>query len=254
MTDRRMRFADKAALVTGGSRGIGRAIALRLAAEGADVALTFVKNEAAASDVAKEIEELGRRGIAIQADVGKPEDIRRIFQICKELFGQLDIFVSNAVSGVVGPTTRIGKFGWSRAMDVNARAFLLGAQEAARLMEGSGGAIIALSSIGAVRCLPGYGAVGASKAAIECLTRYLAAELAPRGIRVNAVSGGPVNTEALNYFPETEELKKAWQERTPAGRIADPDDIAHVVLFLCSDESRWICGQTIIADGGLSLV
>jgi enoyl-[acyl-carrier protein] reductase III len=254
MTEAGMRFRDKIALVTGGSRGIGRAIARKLALEGADVVLTFVKNESAAADAVAEIEGLGRKALALQADAGKPEEIRRIFEMCEAEFGRLDIFISNAVSGVVGPTIRIGKFGWGRAMDVNARAFLLGAQQAAGLMEKSGGAIVALSSIGSHRCLPGYGAVGASKAAVECLTRYLGVELAPKKIRVNAVSGGPVDTEALNYFPDTDRLKRKWQEATPAGRIADPDDIADVVLFLCSDESRWICGQTIVADGGLSLV
>jgi NAD(P)-dependent dehydrogenase (short-subunit alcohol dehydrogenase family) len=197
---------------------------------------------------------MGRKAAAIRADVGKPDEIKAMFRTFQEEFGRLDIFVSNAVSGVVGPATRIGKFGWARAMDVNARAFLLGAQEATKLMGESGGVMVALSSIGTRRCLPGYGAVGASKAAIESLTRYLGAELAPRKIRVNAVSGGPVDTDALDYFPDREALKKRWEELTPAGRIAKPAEIADVVLFLCSDESRWICGQTIIADGGLTLV
>ncbi len=246
-------FSGKRALVTGGSRGIGRAIALRLAGLGADVAVSYVKNAQAAAETALAIERLGRRALAIKADVVEPKEVKDLFSAVKESFGGLDIFVSNAVSGVLGPAARIGKFGWDLALNANARAFLLGAQEAAKLFPESGGRIVAVSSIGSFSCLPGYAAVGASKAALETLVRYFAKELAPRGINVNAVSGGPVDTEALDYFPEKERLLEIWTERTPGGRIAKPDEIAAVAVFLLSDDASWIRGQTIVVDGGLTL-
>jgi enoyl-[acyl-carrier protein] reductase III len=247
------RFSGKRALVTGGSRGIGRAIALRLAGLGADVAVNYVKNERAAVETALVIERLGRRALAIKADVAEPKEVKRLFSTVKESFGGLDIFVSNAVSGVIGPAARIGKFGWDLALNTNARAFLLGAQEAAKLFPESGGKIVAVSSIGSFSCLPGYAAVGASKAALETLVRYFAKELAPRGINVNAVSGGPVDTEALDYFPEKERLLETWKDRTPTGRIARPEEIAAVAVFLLSDDASWVQGQTIVVDGGFTL-
>jgi enoyl-[acyl-carrier protein] reductase III len=246
-------FQGKRALVTGGSRGIGRAIAFRLASLGAAVAINYVKNEEAAEETTLAIERLGRPALRMKADVSDPKEIRRLFAAVKEAFGGLDIFVSNAVSGVLGPATRIGRFGWDLAVNANARAFMIGAQEAAKLFPESGGKIVAVSSIGSFTCLPGYAAVGASKAALETLVRYFAKELAPRNIRVNAVSGGPVDTSALDYFPDKERLLEEWKGRTPAHRIAKPEEIAAVAVFLLSDEASWIQGQTIIADGGLTL-
>jgi enoyl-[acyl-carrier protein] reductase III len=246
-------FQGKRALVTGGSRGIGRAIAFRLASLGAAVAINYVKNEEAAEETTLAIERLGRPALRMKADVSDPKEIRRLFAAVKEAFGGLDIFVSNAVSGVLGPATRIGRFGWDLAVNANARAFMIGAQEAAKLFPESGGKIVAVSSIGSFTCLPGYAAVGASKAALETLVRYFAKELAPRNIRVNAVSGGPVDTSALDYFPDKERLLEEWKGKTPAHRIAKPEEIAAVAVFLLSDEASWIQGQTIVADGGLTL-
>jgi len=246
-------FAGKRALVTGGSRGVGRSIALRLAGLGADVAINYVKNDRAAEETALAIERLGRRAPRMKADISEPKEVKGLFAAAQEAFGGLDIFVSNAVSGVLGPATRIGKFGWDLALNANARAFMLGAQEAVKLFPESGGKIVAVSSIGSFSCLPGYAAVGASKAALETLVRYFAKELAPRGINVNAVSGGPVDTEALDFFPEKEKLLEAWKDRTPAGRIARPEEIAAVAVFLLSGEASWIQGQTIVVDGGLTL-
>lgn len=248
------RFAGKRALVTGGTRGIGRAIAMRLASEGADCALNYRSDGESAAATAAGLEKLGARALAIRADVSEPKEIKTLFQEIEREWGALDILVSNAVSGVVGPADRIGRFGWDRAMNTNARALLLCSQQAAKLFPEGGGGIVAISSVGAVRCLPGYAAVGASKAAIEALVRYLARELAPRGIRVNAVSGGPVETSALDYFPDREELVDEWTARTPMGRIARPEEIAAVAAFLLSPDAGWITGQTIVADGGLTLV
>lgn len=247
------RFRGKKALVTGGSRGIGRAISLGLASEGADLAINYIKDEGKAAETAAEIEKLGRRAVTIQADVSDPKGIKELFKQCKEELGGLDLFVSNAVSGVVGPAERIGKFGWDRAMNTNTRAFLLSVQQAVKLFGDNGGRIVAVSSIGSFTCLPGYAAVGASKAALEALVRYFAKELAPRGINVNAVSGGPVETSALDFFPDKERILEEWTARTPAGRIARPEELASVALFLLSDEAAWIQGQTVVVDGGLTL-
>ena len=246
-------FAGKNALITGGSRGIGRAIAFKLAELGAAVAINYVKNDEAADETALAIERLGRPALKMKADIAEPKEIKRLFESVKEAFGGLDIFVSNAVSGVIGPATRIGKFGWDLALNANARAFLIGVQEAAKLFPETGGKIVAVSSIGSFACLPGYAAVGASKAALEALVRYFARELAPRGINVNAVSGGPVDTTALDYFPDKEELLRTWKAKTPTHRIARPDEIASVAVFLLSEEASWIQGQTIVVDGGLTL-
>lgn len=246
-------FAGRRALITGGSRGIGRAIAFKLASLGATVAINYIRNDEAAEETALAIERLGRPALKMKADVSEPKEIKRLFEAVKEAFGGLDIFVSNAVSGVLGPATRIGKFGWDLALNANARAFMIGVQEAAKLFPETGGKIVAVSSIGSFVCLPGYAAVGASKAALEALVRYFARELAPHGINVNAVSGGPVNTSALDYFPDKEKLLEMWKERTPTHRIAQPEEIAAVAVFLLSDEASWIQGQTVVVDGGLTL-
>jgi len=246
-------FAGRRALITGGSRGIGRAIAFKLASLGATVAINYIKNDEAAEETALAIERLGRPALKMKADISEPKEIKRLFEAVKEAFGGLDIFVSNAVSGVLGPATRIGKFGWDLAMNANARAFMIGVQEAVKLFPETGGKIVAVSSIGSFTCLPSYAAVGASKAALEALVRYFARELAPHGINVNAVSGGPVNTSALDYFPDKEKLLEMWKERTPTHRIARPEEIAGIAAFLLSDEASWIQGQTIVADGGLTL-
>lgn len=247
------RFEGKRALVTGGSRGIGRAIAIRLATEGADVAVNFVKDEKAAAATVLELTSLGRKAVALKADVSEPKEVKELFAGVEKAFGGLDLFVSNAVSGVVGPAERIGRFGWDRAMNTNARSFLLGVQQAIELFGDRGGRIVAVSSIGSTTCLPGYAAVGASKSALESLVRYFGRELAEKGINVNAVSGGPVETAALDYFPDKEKLIEEWKSRTPAHRIARPEEIASVVAFLLSDDAAWIQGRTIVADGGLTL-
>ena len=249
MTD----FKGKKALVTGGSRGLGRAISLELAGRGADVAINFVRNAGAAEETAAEIRELGVRCAVIQADVSDHKSIKELFKSLKEEFGQLDFLVSNAVSGVLGPAERIGRLGWEKAMNTNARAFMLLMQQAVKLFPESGGRAVAVSSIGSRTCLSGYTAVGASKAALETLVRYFGKELASRNIGVNAVSGGPIRTSALDYFPDKDELLAEWTARAPQGRIAEPGDLAPVVAFLLSEQARWIQGQTIVVDGGMTL-
>ncbi|MCK4538828.1 MAG: SDR family oxidoreductase [Candidatus Krumholzibacteria bacterium] len=246
-------FEGKKVLITGGSRGIGRAISLMAASRGANIALNFVKDEQAAAETAAEIEKLGRKCLVIKADVSEPKEIKTLFAAVKEGFGNIDMLVSNAVSGVIGPAERIGRFGWDRAINTNSRSFMLLVQQAVRIFPETGGKVVAISSIGSNHCLPGYAAIGASKAALETLVRYFAKELAPKNINVNAVSGGPVETSALDYFPDKDQIIEEWQERTPQKRIARPEEIASVVGFLLSEEASWIQGQTIIADGGLTL-
>lgn len=249
-----MSLQGKVALVTGGSRGIGRAIALKLASQGADVVINFLRKKSAAEETAKEIQALRVKTHLVKANVGEEEDIQRMFQEIKETFGGLDIFISNAASGVAKPIMQLGAREWEWTLGINARGMFLAAKEAAKLMEGRKGRIVALTSLGSQRVLPEYSLVGVSKAAVEALTRYLAVELAPQGILVNAVSPGVVDTEALNFFPSKDTLISMSKAYTPMGRMVTPEDVANVVAFLCSEEANMICGQVIVVDGGISLL
>ena len=249
-----MYLKGKVALVTGGSRGIGRAIALRLAEKGADVMINFFTNRTKAQETLEEIRKKGVRAESVRGNVGNPEHIQKIFNSVREKFGQLDIFISNAATGVLKPILGVDLKDWQRTLDINARTLLLGAQEAVKLMEGRGGRIISLTSMGSTRWVPKYGVVGVSKAAIETLTRYLAVELAPKKIIVNAVSAGIVDTDSLRAFPDRDLMLERTKSQTPMGRIGVPEDIAKIVVLLCSEDASWICGQTIIADGGYSLL
>lgn len=249
-----MLLAGKKALVTGGARGIGKAIVLKLAENGAEVVINYLRNDEAARETQALAERAGARAHLAKGHVGRPPAVRKIFEEVKERMGALDILVHSAALGVFRPITEIGVLHWNVSLDVNARALLLCTQEALSLMEGRNGRIIGISSLGSHRYTPHYGAIGVSKAALETLIRYLAVELAPKGIRVNGVSGGLVETDALRMHPHYQEQKEDAIRRTPAGRIGTPEDIASVVLFLASAQSDWIFGQTIVADGGLDLV
>ncbi len=251
-----MRFAGKIALVTGSGRGIGRAIALRMAEEGADVAVNFFRNRAPAEETAQRIRDLGRRSMAVKADVGNLEAIDSLFATVEQAFGGLDILVCNAASGYNRPALEQRPKGWEWTMNINARSLLFCAQRAAGMMQRrGGGAIVSVSSPGSSRVLPGYIVVGASKAALEALTRYLAVELAPLGIVVNAVSPGIVATDALRHFDASRDgsVLPRVAAATPAGRLVTPEDVAGVVAFLCSPEAAMIRGQTIVVDGGYLL-
>ncbi len=248
-----MSLKNKVALVTGGSRGIGRAIVLKLAEEGADVIINFFRNRQAAEQTAAEIASKGGTASIIKAHVGDAEKINSMFETITTNFGRLDIFINNAASGAARSVLELDSQAWDWTMDINAKAFLFCAQKAAKLMEGRNGKIVAISSLGSSFVWAKYAAVGVSKAALEALTRYLAVELAPKGISVNAVAASAVQTEALQvYTRKQSEAGNEWQ-MTPAGRMVTATDIANVVVFLCSDEAYMIRGQTIIIDGGFSL-
>ena len=250
-------FSNKTALITGSGRGIGRAIALYFARHGADVVVNFFRNRAPAEETAREIEKLGRRALVVKADVGEIHDIGKLFDEVEKEFGGLDIFVHNAASGYNRPALEQKPKGWDWTMNINARSLLFAAQRAVPLMEKrGGGSIVSITSSGSSRVLPDYVAVGASKAALESLTRYLAAELAPKNIVVNAVSPGLVLTDAITHFDaihtEAGIIEKAIAD-TPAGRLVTPEDVADVVGFLCSPAASMIRGQVVVVDGGYLL-
>ena len=247
-----MSLEGKLALVTGSGRGIGRAIALELASQGADIIVNFFRHRESAEQTAKDIEALGVKVEVIRANVGDPAKVDEIFDMIGSKFGHLDILINNAASGVGRPIVDIDVKAWEWTMDINARALLLCAQRATKLMESKGGKIVSISSLGSRFVLPNYTVVGVSKAALEALTRYLAIELAPLGICVNAIAASAVETEALKFYFK-EGLVKDNRQVTPAGRMVIPEDVANVVAFLCSEEAFMIRGQTIIIDGGTSV-
>jgi enoyl-[acyl-carrier protein] reductase III len=252
-----MKFENKIALVTGSGRGIGRAIALHFAQNGADVIVNYFRNRAPAEETKNEIEKLGCRALLVKADVGDLDDLNRMFDEVEKNFGGLDIFVHNAASGYNRPAMEQKPKGWDWTMNINARALLFAAQRAVPLMEKRGGGkIVSISSAGSARVLPDYVVVGASKAALESLTRYLGVEFISRGINVNAVSPGVVETEALNHFAAMESKENILQkfiDLVPAGRLISPEEVAKVVAFLCSPSAAMIVGQTIVLDGGYTL-
>ncbi|MBI2821831.1 MAG: SDR family oxidoreductase [Acidobacteria bacterium] len=249
-----MILAEKTALVTGGSRGIGRAIALELARRGADVVVNFVRHAEAARSVCAEIEKLDRRALAFCANVGALEEIQRLARATVEFgAGGLDFLIHSAALGPFKPLTTLRRNQFELAMNVNTWSLLHLAQHLAPSMARRNARIIALTSKGSQRALPNYGAIGISKAALESLVRYLAASLAADGIRVNAVSPGLVDTDTIRSLPIYEEIKE-FAARTPLGRLGRPEDVATCVAMLCGPDADWITGQIIVADGGLGIL
>lgn len=242
----------KVALVTGAARGIGRAIAWRLAVAGCDVAVNYYNSREDAEALADEIRDIGRKAVAIQASVGIPDSVDELFDAFGREFDQLDIVVSNAATGVLKPALEMSLKHWRWCMETNAFALDSLAQHAVPLMV-PGGRIIALSSIGASRALPGYGFIGASKAALESLVRTLAQELGGKGITVNTVSAGVVDTDALKQFPNREELLADYARRTPSGPVLAAEDVAGAVYLLCLPDAAMINGHTLVVDGGFAV-
>ena len=233
--------------VSGGTRGIGRAIALRFARDGADrVAIGYLRNDRAAEETAAELRALGAEPVLVRGNITSERVLGEVAAL-----GPLDVLVHNAATGVIRPALETEDKHWDWTLNANARALLQLARVAAPSMP-AGASIVAISSLGAQRVLENYVLIGTSKAALESLVRYLAVELAPR-IRVNAVSGGVVETGALEHFPNRDEMLAAGRAN-PVGRIVEPDDIAGAVAFLCSADAAMVRGQTLIVDGGFSLL
>jgi enoyl-[acyl-carrier protein] reductase III len=246
-------FENKIVLVTGSGRGIGRAIAMHFARNGADIVVNYFRNRAPAEETARKIMDLGRRVLLVKANIGEIDNLNQLFDQIDQTFGGLDFLIHNAASGYNHPALEQKLKGWDWTMNINARSLLFAAQRAVPLMEKRGGGrIVSISSPGSTSVLPDYVVVGASKAAIESLTRYLAVELAPKNIIVNAVSPGIVETDALKHFGVSisNNIIQKIINATPAGRLVTPDDVAEVVAFLCLPASNMIRGQIIIVDGG----
>jgi enoyl-[acyl-carrier protein] reductase III len=243
-------FDGRSVLVTGGSRGIGKGIALRFAELGAArVAISYLRNDRAAEETAEEIRAHGAEPLTLRGNLGDPDKARRLV----ERAGPVDVLVSNAATGVIRPLAELTEKHWDWTLNANARALLTLARHAAPSMA-PGSSIVAITSEGSQRVLANYALVGTSKAALESLVRYLAVELAPNGIRVNAVSAGLVDTGALEFFPNREEMLAYYRGRTPAGRLVEPRDVADVVCFLASPEAEMIRGQAVVVDGGYSVI
>nr|WP_321464692.1 enoyl-[acyl-carrier-protein] reductase FabL [uncultured Desulfobulbus sp.] len=242
----------KVALVTGGSRGIGKAVARRLAEGGAEVIINYVRHRTNANEVVAEIETRGGTCLAMRANLADEENLNSMFAEIRKRYERLDIVVSNAASGVLKPVEELRSRHWDWAVNINARALMLITQQALPMMV-KGGRIVAISSIGAIRAVPNYTVVGASKAALESLVRHLAVELGPKGITVNTVSAGVVDTDALKKFPNRAEIIAAAMERTPLGRLTVPEDVADMVLFLCSEMAGMVHGHTLVVDGGYAI-
>jgi enoyl-[acyl-carrier protein] reductase III len=241
------------ALVTGASRGVGRAIALELATRGFDIVINYLRHEDKADETRRLVQERGAQGWLVAANVGEPDEIKSLFAEISQ-HQKLAVLVHNAAIGAFKDLFAIRPNQLELAFRVNVFALLWLARAALPMMEEEGGKIIALSSLGSQRVVPHYGIVGPSKAALEAMVRYLAHELRPRNIVVNAVSGGFIETDALHAFPNWEEMVEESLRNTPGQRLGQPEDLARIVGALASQPAfDWVCGQTILADGGYTL-
>jgi 7-alpha-hydroxysteroid dehydrogenase len=248
----------KTLLISGGTRGIGKAIVYAFASKGVNVAFTYNSNAEIAQEITTDIEKqygIKCRGYAL--NILEPDEYKEVYAKFDEDFDRLDFFISNAiisgraVEGGFGPFMRLKPKGLNNIYTATVNAFVVGAQEAAKRMEKvGGGSIISMSSTGNLVYTPNYAGHGTNKAAVEAMVRYAAAELGEKGIRVNAVSGGPIDTDALKAFPNYEEVKGEVVKRSPLSRMGEAEDLTGACLFLCGNGSSWLTGQTIVVDGG----
>lgn len=248
--------AGKVALITGSSRGIGRELALSLAAQGGSVVVNYKRNEDLAAAVVAGVKERGGRAIAVQADMESPEDIDRLFDAAAEEFGRLDYYVGNAAASSFKLIPDLKLHHLDRSYAMNIRAFVLGTQRAVQLMT-DGGRIVTLSSYGSIRAYPTYANLGAAKAAVEAWVRYMAIEFAPLGINVNAVNGGIIESDSSAYFYGVEgmpDLETQVLPKIPKQRMGTVKEVADTVEFLLEPRSEYITGQSLVVDGGLSII
>jgi enoyl-[acyl-carrier protein] reductase III len=245
----------KVALITGSSRGIGRALALTLARDGASIVVNYKNNTDLADKTAADIEQAGGLAVTVRADVEQPAEIDALFDAARDAYGRLDYFVSNAAASSFKNILDLGVHHLDRSYAMNVRAFVLGAQRAVELMTG-GGRIVALSSYGSIRAYPTYANLGAAKAAIEAWVRYMAVEFAPKGINVNAVNGGIIESDSSEFFYNVPGMAplSAVLPKIPKARMGTVQEVADTAAFLLSPASEYITGQTIVVDGGLSVV
>ena len=255
LPDPRRGFEGKVALITGAPRGIGRALALRLAARGATPVVNYKQNDELAREVLAEIERLGATGMAIRADLESLEEIEAMFDQVQERFGRLDFFVSNASASNFHHFMDVKPHHLERTFNLNVRAFVVGTQRAVKLMR-DGGRVVVLSSYGSIRSFPTYANLGSAKAAIETWARYMAVELAPRGVNVNAVNGGIIETDSSSYFYATGRVPSldTVLPKIPKRRMGTAAEVAECVLFLLSPAAEYVTGTTLVVDGGLTSI
>jgi enoyl-[acyl-carrier protein] reductase III len=248
-------LSNRVVLITGSSRGIGRAMAWTMAEAGADIVVHYHKAEELAAETAAGVEARGRRAVTVRANLEEPDDIAALFGTVREAFGGLDVFVANAAATAFKPTLELKPHHFERTFNLIVRSLVLAVQQAVPLMEGRSGRIITVSGHGTPFTLAQYAALGSAKGAVETWTRYLAYELAPRGITANCLSPGVIATDSARYYlgDRFQALDRAVSHHTPLGRMGVPEDVALAAVFLASDLSRFVTGQVLRVDGGLSL-
>ncbi|MBB6731088.1 SDR family oxidoreductase [Cohnella zeiphila] len=246
----------KKVLITGSSRGIGRSTALAFAREGADVAIHYRRDEDAALTAAEEVRALGVQALVCKAELESAEEIDAMFDKIAQEWGALDVFMANAAATAFKPVMETKGYHIDRTYEVVIKSVLHGVQRAVPLMEGRAGRVLTISSLGSQFALPNYSNIGSAKAALESLTRYLAAELGPKGITCNVISPGVVETDSVRFYAKDafQTFKTNVISRTPLGRLTQPEDVAGVALFLASDAAGFITGQVLGVDGGLTLI